>query len=69
MIEKLIYESKKSKIYFHSESEWGSPVLIKLCNYEFPTPSEIAQFYNEFDLLDGLNVQHIFSFKSLSIKN
>ena len=58
MIEKLIYESKKSKIYFHSDSKWGRPVLIKLCNYEFPTPSEIAQFYNEFDLLDGLNLKH-----------
>ena len=56
MVEKLIYESKKSKVYFQDESEFGKPVLLKILNFEFPTPSEIAQFYNEHDILDGLEL-------------
>lgn len=58
MLEKLIYESKKSKIYFQDESEFGKPVLLKILNYEFPTPSEIAQFYNEHDILEGLVLEN-----------
>ena len=56
MSEKLIYESKKSKIYFQDESEWGKPVVVKILNYEFPTPLEISRFYNEYELIEGLNL-------------
>jgi hypothetical protein len=52
--DQLIYESKKSKIYFYEDSEWNKPVLLKLLNYEFPTPRDISQFYNEFDIMEGL---------------
>jgi len=33
MVEKLIYESKKSKVYFQDESEFGKPVLLKILNF------------------------------------
>ncbi|QTN38873.1 AAA family ATPase [Cryomorphaceae bacterium] len=56
MADKLIYESKKSKIYFYEDSEWNKPVLLKLLNYEFPTPRDISQFYNEFDIIEGLGM-------------
>ncbi|TAD83443.1 MAG: GAF domain-containing protein [Bacteroidetes bacterium] len=59
MAEQLIYESKKSKIYLLNENEWNRPVVMKILNYEFPTPSEIAQFYNEFDIIEGLNIPGI----------
>lgn len=57
MPEQLIYESKKSKIYLVDENEWNRPVLMKILNYEFPTPIDIAQFYNEFDIIEGLQLQ------------
>lgn len=65
-VEKLIYESKKSKIYFLEDSEFNRPVLLKILNYEFPTPKDIAQFYNEYEIIDGLDLKGIrVSFKKL----
>lgn len=57
MAEQLIYESKKSKIYLVEDGEWDRPVVMKILNFEFPTPLEIAQFYNEFDIIDGLTLK------------
>ncbi|MDX5340150.1 MAG: AAA family ATPase [Cyclobacteriaceae bacterium] len=57
MKETLLYESKKSKIYFLEESEWNHPVLLKVLNYEFPTPKDISQFYNEFEIIENLKIQ------------
>ena len=59
MSEKLIYESKKSKIYLIENSEFGHPVLLKSLNYEFPTPKDIAQFYNEFEIINGLGLKGV----------
>jgi len=59
MTEKLIYESKKSKIYLLENSEFGHPVLLKSLNYEFPTPKDIAQFYNEFEIINGLGLKGV----------
>ncbi|HSR38022.1 MAG TPA: serine/threonine-protein kinase PknK, partial [Phnomibacter sp.] len=59
MAEQLIYESKKSKIYLVDNNEWNQPVALKILNYEFPTPSDIAQFYNEFDVISGLSLKGI----------
>lgn len=59
MAEKLIYESKKSKIYLIENSEFGHPVLLKSLNYEFPTPKDIAQFYNEFEIINGLGLKGV----------
>ena len=57
MAEQLIYESKKSKIYLVDENEWGRPVIMKILNYEFPTPFEIAQFNNEYEIINGLQLK------------
>ena len=57
MAEQLLYESKKSKIYLVDDGEWDKPVVMKILNFEFPTPLEIAQFYNEFDIIDGLTLK------------
>ncbi|MDQ3073798.1 MAG: AAA family ATPase, partial [Bacteroidota bacterium] len=57
--EQLIHESKKSKIYLLEDSEFGRPVLLKILNYEFPTPKEIAQFYNEFEIIHGLEMKGV----------
>jgi histidine kinase len=59
MEEKLIYESQKSKIYLVNESEWGQPVVMKILNYEFPSPLDISQFYNEYDIISGLEIPGI----------
>lgn len=56
MTEKLIYESRKSKLYYRPDSEWGKPVVLKVLNYEFPTPSDISQFYNEYDIINSLQL-------------
>lgn len=57
MKEILLYESKKSKIYFLEDSEWGHSVLLKVLNYEFPTPKDISQFYNEFEIIENLKIK------------
>ena len=56
---KAIYESKKSKIYFPDESEWGRPVVMKVLNCEFPTPMDIFQVPNEFEIIEGLEPEGV----------
>src|SRR6185295_4261621 len=56
MTEKLIYESKKSKIFFCEETEWGKPVVMKVSNYEFATPKDLSQFYNEYEIISQINL-------------
>ncbi|MBB4078980.1 putative ATPase/class 3 adenylate cyclase/putative methionine-R-sulfoxide reductase with GAF domain [Lewinella aquimaris] len=55
-VEKVLYESIRSRISYVPESKWGQPVLRKSLNYEFPTPREIAKFYTEHDITEGLNL-------------
>lgn len=59
MSETLIYESRKSKVYRAIDPEWDFPVVMKILNFEFPTPLDIAQFYNESDIIEGLNLPGI----------
>lgn len=59
MEKEIIHESKKSKLYRLDSSEWGKPVLLKILNHEFPTPFEITQFYNEFDIIENHDVDFI----------
>ncbi len=55
MENKLIFESKHSKIYQSDSNEWNKRVLLKVLNYDFPSPSEIKQFYHEFDFTHELD--------------
>jgi predicted ATPase len=59
MTEKLIYESRKSKVYYRTDSEWGKPVVMKVLNYEFPTPDDINQFYNEYEIISSIKLEGI----------
>jgi histidine kinase len=56
LTEKLIYQSRNSQIYLLEESEWNFPVIRKTLNSEYPPPSEISRFYNEFDILSGVSI-------------
>lgn len=51
MVDRLIHESAKSKIYYHENDSGDLHTIIKELNYEFPSPREIDQFYNEYDIL------------------
>src|ERR1700722_6722686 len=54
MVDRLVYESKKSKVFRRQEDGSGMVTAVKELNYEFPTPAEIAQFHNGFDITCGL---------------
>ncbi len=56
MTDRLIYESKKSKVFCRKETDSGQSFAVKVLNYEFPTPEDIAQFHNEFDIISGLSL-------------
>ncbi|MBX2868447.1 MAG: AAA family ATPase [Acidiferrobacterales bacterium] len=58
MAERLIYESSNSQIYLLDESEWDVPVIRKTLNSEYPPPSETDRFYNEFEIVSGLDLPH-----------
>src|SRR5262249_32880818 len=59
MGDRLVYESKKSKIFRRQDDRSGAVTAVKVLNYEFPTPADIAQFHNEFDIISGLKVPGI----------
>jgi predicted ATPase/signal transduction histidine kinase len=53
----LLYESQKSKIYLRKQDDqWNQPTVLKVLNYEYPSPTDIAHFYNEQEILNGLNL-------------
>ena len=58
MADRLIYESKKSKVFRRQDGS-GAVTAVKVLNYEFPTPVDIAQFHNEFDVISGLELPEI----------
>ena len=58
MGDRLVYESKKSKV-FRREDGSGTVTAVKVLNYEFPTPADIAQFHNEFDIIRELKLPGI----------
>ena len=53
MAERLLHESERSKVYYHENGNGQEPVIIKELNYEFPSPKDIEQFYNEYEVLLG----------------
>src|ERR1700675_447566 len=59
MVDRLVYESKKSKVFRRQEDGSGTVTAVKVLNYEFPTPADIAQFHNEFDIISGLKLPGI----------
>ncbi len=56
MVDRLIHESAKSKIYYHHNDSGEFHTVIKELNYEFPSPKDIDQFYNEYDILSKVQL-------------
>lgn len=56
MADRLIHESAKSKIYYHHNDSGKLHTVIKELNYEFPSPKDIDQFYNEYDILSKVQL-------------
>lgn len=52
----ILYEGKNSLIYHKQESEWGTPVVVKVLKNKFPTSRQIARFNNEFELTRHLDI-------------
>ena len=59
MGDRLVYESKKTKVFRRQDDASGAIKAVKVLNYEFPTPADIAQFNNEFDIISGLKLPGI----------
>ena len=59
MTEELIYQSRNSQIYLLKDSEWDFPVIRKTLNNEYPPPADIARFYNEYDIISGLQIDGV----------
>lgn len=57
MSDRLIHESAKSKIYYHQNDDSQLHFVIKELNYEFPSPRDINQFYNEYDILSKVQLK------------
>lgn len=55
MTDRLIYDSRKSKVFCRAEGGVQA-FAVKVLNYEFPTPDDITQFHNEFDIIHGLTL-------------
>ncbi len=59
LLSKKIHETRNSIIYRgHKENE-NVPVIIKLLKTKCPTPSEIARFTQEYNLLRTLDIQNV----------
>lgn len=57
MADRLIHESTKSKIYYHQNDSGPLHFVIKELNSGFPSPKDIDQFYNEYDILSKVKLK------------
>ena len=59
ILQEKIHETRNSIIYRgHKENE-AQPFIIKLLKTKSPTPSEIAQFSQEYELIKGLDLKGV----------
>ena len=58
MTKDLIYSSKNSKVFIEEDENLGK-VVVKYLNEEYPPPKIIKQFFNEYDILNGLTIDGI----------
>ena len=56
MSDQLLYESDNSKVYLRDEGGLERPVVVKILNQEYPSTRSIQQFYNEHEMVKGLDV-------------
>jgi serine/threonine protein kinase len=66
ILSEKIHETRNSIIYRgHRENE-NQPLIIKLLKTAYPTPSEIARFKQEYNLLKTLDIQNIIKIYDLA---
>ena len=56
---KIIFEGVNSIIYYRDTSEWNTPVIIKVIKNDFPTPTQLIQFNNEYEFTKDLKIEGI----------
>ena len=59
MREELLHESPRSRIFLVNDEQEKGMVVLKMLNNDFPEESEITQFYNQADILDGLSLDGV----------
>ena len=50
MTDRLIYDNNKSEIFCREDPDSGRRVAVKVLNFAFPTPEDIARFYNVLEI-------------------
>ncbi len=58
IIEK-IYESANSLVYRGTQKTDNQPIILKILKDNYPTPSEITRYKQEYDITRSLNVDNI----------
>ena len=56
---KVLFEGVNSIIYYRDTSEWNTPVIIKVIKNDFPTPTQLIQFNNEYEFTKDLKIEGI----------
>ena len=56
--DELVYKSIKSRVYCRTYAD-GVKQIVKVLNIELPTPSEIKNFNNEYEILSHLPVKGV----------
>ena len=64
IIEKL-YESDNSTVYRAILKENNQPIILKILKENYPTPSELARYKQEFDITSSFNSDNIIKVQSL----
>ncbi|MDX5428057.1 MAG: serine/threonine-protein kinase PknK, partial [Bacteroidota bacterium] len=54
----LIYESARSKVFL-AENGHGEKVIHKILNSDFPSPKDVAQFYNEQNITQDIGIEGV----------
>ncbi|MDD5524455.1 MAG: serine/threonine-protein kinase, partial [Smithella sp.] len=59
ILREKIHETRNSIIYRGNKENETQPLIIKLLKTAYPTPSEIARFKQEYNLVKKLDIQNI----------
>jgi len=59
VLREKIHETRNSIIYRGHKENDSQPFIIKLLKTKYPTPSEIARFRQEYELIKSLDLQGV----------
>lgn len=60
-----IYESAKSIVYRGIRQQDNQPVIFKMLKHNYPTPSELTHYKQEYEIASNLNIQGVIKAYSL----